>query len=341
MNIKPIIISPVTCKNCGSTAVVKFGSYKGVPRYWCKTCQRKFKADGTLFHMKTPPEQISSALSMYYSGMSINEIRSHLRQENGNYPSSKTVYGWIDKYTDLAIKTTKDYHAHVGDVWVADETVLRIDGQNVWMYDIIDERTRFLLATRIALSRTSHDAQMLMEEASKKAGKISKKIITDKNFAYLDGIESAFGADTKHVQSRPFAHEENTQLIERFHGTLKDRTKVMRGLKDIQTANQFTEGFLVHYNYFRPHESLHGKTPAEEAKIDYRYKNWAEIIRQPVPKRVEIITYKMSKIRIPHFRLPETHVGRPRKRQRRSTGGIYASGDMMSRHPFRGARRIG
>jgi tRNA(Ile2) C34 agmatinyltransferase TiaS len=33
------------CKNCGSTAVVRFGTYKGVQRYWCKTCKRKFKAD--------------------------------------------------------------------------------------------------------------------------------------------------------------------------------------------------------------------------------------------------------------------------------------------------------
>jgi hypothetical protein len=30
----------------------------------------------------------------------------------------------------------------------------------------------------------------------------------------------------------------NTNLIERFHGTLKDRTKIMRGLKDIETISQ-------------------------------------------------------------------------------------------------------
>jgi hypothetical protein len=40
----------ITCKNCGSNAVVKFGSYKGVQRYWCKSCQRKFKADADIFH---------------------------------------------------------------------------------------------------------------------------------------------------------------------------------------------------------------------------------------------------------------------------------------------------
>ncbi len=62
------------CKYCGSEGVVKFGTYKGVQRYWYKVCKRKFKADDTLFHMKTPANQVSSALNMYYEGMSIKAI---------------------------------------------------------------------------------------------------------------------------------------------------------------------------------------------------------------------------------------------------------------------------
>ena len=58
--------NPVHCLDCDSTATVKYGTYKGVQRYWCKICKNKFKADGTLFHMKTPTNQISSALNLYY-----------------------------------------------------------------------------------------------------------------------------------------------------------------------------------------------------------------------------------------------------------------------------------
>ena len=68
-----------TCKYCGSKGVVKFGKYKGVQLYWCKACQRKFKAEDTLFHMKTPTNQVSSALNAYYEGMSIKAIRRHLQ----------------------------------------------------------------------------------------------------------------------------------------------------------------------------------------------------------------------------------------------------------------------
>jgi len=59
MAIEEVITKEVTCKNCGSTAVVKFGSYKGTPRYWCKACKRKFKDDADLFHMKVPADYVS------------------------------------------------------------------------------------------------------------------------------------------------------------------------------------------------------------------------------------------------------------------------------------------
>jgi transposase-like protein len=117
----------ITCKNCGSEAVVKFGTYKGTQRYFCKVCKRKFKADADIFHMKVPAEYVSSALSMYYSGMSINDIRNHLKQEHNYYPSKSIIFGWVNKYTDLASKQFKDYHPKVGDVWIADETMLDVD----------------------------------------------------------------------------------------------------------------------------------------------------------------------------------------------------------------------
>ena len=124
-------IDTLKCKYCQSEDIVKFGTYNGVQRYWCKACKRKFKADDALFHMKTPANQVSSALNMYYEGMSVKAIRRQLQQEHDNSPSTATIYEWIQKYTQYAIDSAKGYHPQVGGVWVADETVLEIDGQNV------------------------------------------------------------------------------------------------------------------------------------------------------------------------------------------------------------------
>ncbi|HEY81763.1 MAG TPA: IS1 family transposase [Dehalococcoidia bacterium] len=65
------------CKYCGSGHVVKFGTFRGVQRWWCKECQRKFVDNRALPGMKTPKEQVASALNMYYEGMSLNAIRRH------------------------------------------------------------------------------------------------------------------------------------------------------------------------------------------------------------------------------------------------------------------------
>jgi len=301
----------ITCKHCNSTRVRKYGLYKGVQRYFCNECGSKFKDDDTLFHMKTPAHHVSSALNMYYEGMSIKAIRRNLQQEYGNMPSTATIYEWIQKYTQYATDSIKGYEPKpksVGGTWIADETVLEIDGQNVWLWDIIDDKTRFLLATRISRSRTTQDAQMLIDRAVKTAGKEPDKVITDKLASYLD---VRYGKGTEHIQSGIATAGDNTQKIERFHETLKQRTKVMRGLKNIETAQDFVNGWLVHYNYLRPHTALDDKTPAEVAGIDFPYKNWADITRHKPSKPIII-----SHVERGTMRMEKTHIGRPKKRIR-------------------------
>ena len=318
----------ITCKYCSSKAIVKYGKYNNVQLYWCKICKRKFKGDDALFHMKVPPSYISSALSMYSAGMSFNDIRNHLRQEHDYYPSKSVVYQWVDKYTDMAVNHFRSYQPKLGDVWVADETMLDLDSnRKVWFWDIIDADTRFLIASRVSVSRTTEDAQLLMEKAYKVVGKAPKVVITDKLRAYLDGIELTFGSDTEHRQGRPFTMpEDSTNLAERWQGVLKDRTKVMRAFKDIDTLIQFTDGFLVYYNYFKPHISLDGKTPAEVACIDYDVKNWADVSRIPISKEAEIRSHTLPSLRASKTDLKGKKLyKRKRKRKLRTEAKPYPS----------------
>ena len=290
------IITSVTCKHCGSEDVVKYGTYKGVQRYWCKICQRKFKDDNSTFHMKVPADYVSQALAEFYTGSSVNDIRETLYQEHSYKPSKSIVWKWIIKYTDLAVEHFKDYHPQVGNVFVSDETMVDMDGQRkVWIYNVIDERTRYLLASRIALSRTTHNAKMVMQEAQRRAGKTPSKVLTDANRAYDDGIEQAFGADTEHIKTRPVTSGDNTQRVERYHGTFKERVKVMRAFKDVETLMQFNDGWLVYYNFFKPHQALDNKTPAEEAGLKYDVKNWANLVRLPVSKETEVKSHAEAK----------------------------------------------
>jgi len=233
--------------------------------------------------MKSPTEQVATALHDYYDGgSSVRAIGRHVLQETGSAPSTATVYEWIQKYTEYLTDSIKDYQPKVGSVWIADETAIKIAGQNVWLWDLIDQDTRYLLASRLSTSRTTRDAHILIDRAIKLAGKEPKVVLTDKLASYLD---VRYGKDTEHRQGSPFStvEGESTSKIERWHGTVKARTKVMRGLKNLETAHDFVSGFLAFYNHLRPHESLDNKTPAEVAGIAYPYRNWSELISKYKP----------------------------------------------------------
>ncbi len=270
----------LACKFCGSKRVVRYGHYQNVQRWWCKDCKRKFVDNDALPKMRTPIAEIAAALSMFYEGLSLNAIRRNLDQIFNDYPSDSTVYGWIVRFTKVAIAEAKDYQVDVGSTWIADETVLKIEGSKLWFWDIMDNKTRFLLASHISFTRTTKDARTLVERAASRAGKVPRIIITDKLAAYLNGIELAFGADTKHIAAKGLRVQPNTNLIERFHGTLKSRTKIMRGLKKVATAKLIMDGWLVHYNFFRPHEGIRGRTPAWAAGVRFPYANWADVVRK-------------------------------------------------------------
>jgi len=271
----------VYCKYCQSESVIKYGKRKGVQYHYCKACGRKFANVDTIPKMQYPTHQIAGVLNMYFEGMSLMEIRRNLMQQHDIVISDATAYNWVQRFSKLAIMEADKYKPDVGRLWVADETVIDIDGKNVWFWDMIDIKTRFLIASHMSYTRTTKDAEALMRQAYDRTGKIPRIIYTDRLRAYLDGIELTFGADTEHRQGGPFDIEDNTNLIERFHSTIKSRTKVMRGLHTLESARFFMDGWLVHYNFFRPHMSLNDKTPASVAGIRFPFRNWKDIIQQP------------------------------------------------------------
>jgi hypothetical protein len=109
--------------------------------------------------------------------------------------------------------------------------------------------------------------------------------------------DSALSLDTRR-QGSPFDVECNTNLIERFHGTIKSRTKVMRGLHTVESARLFMDGWLVHYNFFRPHMSLKDRTPASVAGIRFPFRNWKDIIEQPYEKTARIPIKPVSEVEL-------------------------------------------
>ncbi len=269
----------ITCKHCGSKRVVKYGTKHGIQYYMCNACNRTFAWNECTSGMRYPPDQIATAINLFYGGLSIDVIRENLKNSFGVKPSDSTVYEWVVRFTKEAVGNAKYTNIKVGSVWIADETVLKLDkGVQVWFWDVIDDDTRFLLASHMSLTRGTRDAQTLMQKAAERAGKAPRIVYTDKLAAYLDGIELTFGADTKHKQGSPFDIGNSNNLIERFHGTLKARTKVMRGMQNPETAILIMDGWLINYNFFRPHEALGNRPPGYVAQATYPFSDWKDVI---------------------------------------------------------------
>jgi len=63
-----------------------------------------------------------------------------------------------------------------------------------------------------------------------------------------------------------------------MNGEIRDRAKVMRGLKNTDTS--VLTGYQIYHNYFRPHMALDGKTPEEKCGIEIGGQNkWITVIR--------------------------------------------------------------
>jgi transposase-like protein len=257
------------------------------------------------------------------------------------------VYNWIRRFSQEAVNRVANFQPIVGDTWIADETVLKVGGRNIWFFDVIDEKTRYLLASKLSESRTTKEAALVMNEARRKAGKSPKTIITDKLAAYIDGIELVFGADTKHLQGKPFTDVNSTNVIERFHGTLKDRTKVVRGFKNMDTARLLTQAWLLHYNFFKEHTTLGDVPPAVKMGAT-PIKDWAEVVSgtKTLPPIKPPMSVTMTK--------PILKPKHPKRRPKDLLGktytqvaltppmGVYADrkGERLSRKPHRGWKRI-
>ena len=91
------------CKYCQSENVIKYGSYKGVQRYYCKDCKRKFSNPDAIPKMQYATSKVSDAINMYYEGMSLKEIRRNFIQQHNDYISDVSALNWVNRFSKLAI----------------------------------------------------------------------------------------------------------------------------------------------------------------------------------------------------------------------------------------------
>jgi len=172
---------------------------------------------------------------------------------------------------------------NVGDTWRADELYVKIKGNMKYLFALMDDETRFWIAQEVAESKYVHDARRLFQMGREVSGKKPKTLITDGLKAYHEAYMKEFWTQkketrTEHIQHITLKGDHNNNKMERLNGEVRDREKVMRGLKNENTL--ILTGYQIFHNYIRPHEGLDGKTPAEACGIEIKGENkWLTLIQ--------------------------------------------------------------
>ena len=286
---KQVKIEPVgiqTCLFCSSPNVVKHGILHNgsgdIQRYSCKDCGKRFTQNLGFERMKSSPESITQAMQLYFTGESLRNVQKFLRLQGVNI-SHVAVYYWIRKYVGLMEKYLDQITPQLSDTWRADELYVKIRGNMKYLFAMMDDQTRFWIAQEVADTKDRHDARGLFHRSAEIAGKNPRLIITDGLHAY--GIAARKEYQTNHGNSGAVHVREislkgtvHNNKMERMNGEVRDRERVMRGVK--KADSPIFKGCQIYHNYIRPHEGLGGRTPADACGIAIKGENkWLTIIQ--------------------------------------------------------------
>jgi putative transposase len=287
-------LSPNICPYCASGKLVRHGlrhnRYGDLQRFSCRDCGKRFSFNLGFDGMKASPQIITSAMQLYFTGESLRNVQKFLRLQ-GVEVHHTTVYRWIGKYVTLMQKYLEQMKPQVSDTWRADELWVKVHGDLKYLFAMMDDETRFWIAQEVADSKHNYDARRLFCKARDAIGRKPMMLITDGLPSYREAYLKEYYTHTletrtEHIHSIRIQGDHNNNKMERLNGEIRDREKVMRGLKNPGTP--IIPGYQIYHNYVRPHEALEGKTPADACGITVQGENkWMTLIQNASKQRKE------------------------------------------------------
>jgi transposase-like protein len=278
------------CKYCNSENVVKNGHINRKQFYLCKNCGHKFVEPKAYPKMRTKGRVIATAIDLYFEGLSVRKVQVQIDKIFGVKVSQVSIWKWMKKYSEIVSEFVETLKPILTGIYKVDETAIKCKGSQRWFWEIIDEDTKFLVASHLSEIRTVEDVVALFEKSLRVAKKKPFMVYCDGLPAYPKGFNKVFWTmkkDTRPELIRKVGLQavNSNNLVERLHGTLKDRIKPMRGLKGEDTVRILLEGWVAHYNYVRKHQSLR-KTPAQASGMDIE-DNWHSLIKRAIKNKTE------------------------------------------------------
>lgn len=285
------------CIYCNSKNIKKDGIRKNkcgpTQIFQCNDCSKYFTLNPGFERMRSKPELITHAMTLYFSGLSLRSTSRAIIQL-GFAVTHQTIYNWIKKYVALMEKYLADVTPDVSDAWRSDELYVKFNGRMKFLFSMIDDDTRYWIARQVSDYKNASDVRPMFRSAMEVAHKRPAAIITDGGRHFQTAFQKEYfvqkGPKTRHFSHAHIRGDYTNNKMERFNGELRDREKVMRGLKTMDTP--VIPGCQIFHNHVRPHTGLDSNTPGEKCGITIEGQNkWITLIQNASQKQTKLHYY--------------------------------------------------
>ena len=185
----------------------------------------------------TPRLLLKLSIQLHLAGLSLSNTVSIL-EIFGVERARSTVHNWVHK-ADLQPESGR-----CPDHVAVDETVIRLNDEQYWLYATVDSETNELLHTKLEPTTTKVLAHSFLTELSEKHG------VGDVVFL-VDGSHSLQGACQRHGLDFRYEKHGNRNAIERVFQEIKRRTLYFSNCfsnAEAETADDWLRSFSFAWN---------------------------------------------------------------------------------------------
>ena len=277
-------------------SVTRFCREHGISKSWFYELRRRSVADpavGVLTRSRRP-NRSPSATSALLEDLVVRgrkqlqeqgwdagplSIQAWMRQQGVAPPSRATIARILSRRGMVTAQPNKRPRSSwrrfqfqwVHECWQLDATEWRLaDGTRVAIFQLIDDRSRYALASLAAGGETADAAVAVVQLALRRYRRGPLLLLTDNGIALnlsrrgkqtpLQVLLRARG--TTPICSSPY-HPQTCGKNERIHATLKRWLRARPLAADLTELQTQLDAFDHYYNHKRPHQALAGQPPAE------------------------------------------------------------------------------
>ena len=282
---KGIVKDRQSCPYCNSKHTVGWSkrvTENGTKqRYRCRNCQKTFIEEKDFERYKGNGKITTAILDLYFKGLSLRQIQDHLKQFYDLSLDHSNILRRIQKYSTIINDYVKTLKPELKEIWHHDEMKIQAGGKWKWLWNIMDEETKFLITTQVSAKARVRDTRNFFKSARDTAQKEPEFLITDGRNPYERCIAKEM-PETNHIRLTTIRDKRaNNNNLERLNGTIRDRIKVMRGMQNTETADIMMSAYRNYYNFIRPHSAI-DITPALKAGIGVELEGnrWMRLLKK-------------------------------------------------------------